>query len=705
MRYRRVAMRANYHPFLFTLMTLTAAAELGLTAFLISAGNEARSWSSSSYHSLLILLCFSSAWTLLFSTAYVLWMVDGAVHLLAQVASSAFWLLLTSILWGLGAGFMHNARSGGNCAGHPPISRVGSHYATYILGPLKSRLSREMGTNNTEFSLLISAFSLNSTWTPLVGGLLASRLGTTFTSILATGVIFLGQATLLVGHLWNSVRIMTLGMFIFGLGVSPLAVVQETIIVRFFKSHGLGVSLALGLVAGKGASFISALTSYPLSQRFGPSAPFFASATLTAFSFTINLVYVFAAKWLVRESGTELEASELHAEAHSRALATSGISSEAEALKEVAKKRMVNLRDITKLGDVFWAYIGLNVLCGMIWAPFTHLAANILQRRFELSEYDAGLKASYLLSGSIFLYPITGFVVDRVKKRNFVLRLFMLSGFLTLCCYIWLALPPSTSKTPVPGIASYALGIGFSPLLLVIMVPRIVPLKYVSTTLGAHKALEQTGSTIFQTLAGLTLDIKKKPSGESLPINQDPDDVQYLLNAFVLFNILEILVILGLAHLDHKEKERGARRASGLLPEHLEDEDEEDSAVKPGRDGDEDRWQVEPSDSEPVHSRRENSFSRAARPSSSTPEQSIPLLGNSQGSLRRSRRYSIESIVSEITADQPMTARVPRTKGEVRRGKVFALVSGILIASAWVLFMGTAWYRLRSKEERGGDRQ
>ncbi|TBU35226.1 hypothetical protein BD311DRAFT_208229 [Dichomitus squalens] len=143
MRYRRVAMRADYHPFLFTLMTLTAAAELGLTAFLISAGNEARTWSSPGYHSLsvparpkcrsrlteshlrssLILMCFSSAWTLLFSTAYVLWIVDGAVHILAQVASSVIWLLLTSILWGLGAGFMHNARTGGNCAGHAPISR------------------------------------------------------------------------------------------------------------------------------------------------------------------------------------------------------------------------------------------------------------------------------------------------------------------------------------------------------------------------------------------------------------------------------------------------------------------------------------------------------------------------------------------------------------------------------------------------------
>ena len=242
--------------------------------------------------------------------------------------------------------------------------------ASYILGPLKSRLSREMGTNNTEFSLLISAFSLNSTWTPLVGGLLASRLGTTTTSILATGVIFLGasplhlpprsdrvltpqigQALLLFGNLTDSVRLMTFGMWVYGLGVSPLAVVQETIIVRFFKSHGLGVSLALGLVAGKGASFISARTSYPLSERFGPHAPFYASTILTAISFFVNIIYVCVSRWLVRESGTELEASELREEAENTQICLT----ESEALKKVAKKRMVYLRDITKLGDVFWA--------------------------------------------------------------------------------------------------------------------------------------------------------------------------------------------------------------------------------------------------------------------------------------------------------------------------------------------------------------
>lgn len=52
LRQRRSVIRANYHPILFTLMALTAAAELGLTAFLISAGNEVQTWASPNYHSL-----------------------------------------------------------------------------------------------------------------------------------------------------------------------------------------------------------------------------------------------------------------------------------------------------------------------------------------------------------------------------------------------------------------------------------------------------------------------------------------------------------------------------------------------------------------------------------------------------------------------------------------------------------------------------
>lgn len=577
---------------------------------------------------------------------------------------------------------------------------IGSHYASYILGPLKSRLSREMGTNNTEFSLLISAFSLNSTWTPLVGGLLASRLGTTTTSILATGVIFLGQALLLFGNLTDSVRLMTFGMWVYGLGVSPLAVVQETIIVRFFKSHGLGVSLALGLVAGKGASFVSARTSYSLSERFGPHAPFYASTLLTAMSFIVNIVYVFASKWLVRGAGAELEASELEDEAHNN---TQICLSEAEAMKKVAKKRMVYLRDITKLGDIFWAYIGLNVLCGAIWAPFTHLAANIIERRYNLTERDASIKGSYLLAGSVALYPVTGFVVDRVKGRGFVMQLFTASAVLTLLCYAWLALPPSVTKTPMPAIISFAMGHGFAPLLLVVIVPRLVPAKYVSTTLGAHKALEQVGSTTFQTLAGVALDVSKKKSAELQAfLGGDKKDIQFVLNAFLALNVLQLAGIIGLARMVRKQRRAAARRESALLTHRnevgAENDDEDDSDLSKAKESvDRDRWRSSLADELALDCDRGRSCCRAT---TSDAAENVPLLRDpSRTPSYRDTRYLVSPLAPR--SHSRGSIRVSRSKSVIRRGEVFAALSGMLIFFAWALFLVTAYLKLRSKAERG----
>jgi len=242
--------------------------------------------------------------------------------------------------------------------------------ASYILGPLKSRISRELGASHTEFSLLLSAFSLTSTISPAITGIMASKFGTALTSIIATSVIFLGlplpiysricilismnigQVLLLLGEMSGNLRVMTFGLFVFGLAVSPLAVVQETIIVRFFKSHGLGVSLALGLLAGKGASFIAARTSYPLTEKFGTRAPFYVATFLAAFSFLVNLAYVSSVKYFVDGTCAELEASDIKDEARRRSVVN---MSEAQALEKVASKKKVNLGDISRLGDVFWA--------------------------------------------------------------------------------------------------------------------------------------------------------------------------------------------------------------------------------------------------------------------------------------------------------------------------------------------------------------
>lgn len=146
---------------------------------------------------------------------------------------------------------------------------------------------------------------------------------------------------------------MVFGLFIFDLGIGPLSVSQETIIVRFFGNHGLGVPMALGLVGGKGASFISARTSYPLSEHYGRHTPFYVATSLAGLSVIINLVYVSASKWFIRSMGTRLDASEIYTEARDVLLSIS----EAQALRAVAERRKVKLGEITRLDLVFWTYV------------------------------------------------------------------------------------------------------------------------------------------------------------------------------------------------------------------------------------------------------------------------------------------------------------------------------------------------------------
>ena len=84
-------------------------------------------------------------------------------------------------------------------------------------------------------------------------------------------------------------------------------------------------------------------------------------------------------------------------------------------------------------------YIGLNIFCGMIWSPFTHLAAfvvlfpssrvilstfrNIIEKRYGMSEGGAANQASYLLAGSLVLYPIVSLMEHIVHSLSHVLIL------------------------------------------------------------------------------------------------------------------------------------------------------------------------------------------------------------------------------------------------------------------------------------------
>jgi hypothetical protein len=227
--------------------------------------------------------------------------------------------------------------------------------------------------------------------------------------------------------------------------------------------------------------------------------------------------------------------------------------------------------------------------------------------------------------------------------------------------------------------------------LLVVMVPQIVPLKFVPTALGAHKSvskhirryftssltamkIESAGSTLFQTVAGWLLDgkIQKSHSQKTL---QTPasSSIQPLLNTWVFLNICQLLAVFLVSWLDRRQKIFAARQKYALLrphdPTQLEPELGDSATPRRTEEGDE-GWSDE----------------AATMTSTSSVEGRPPSPGQEQLWVR-----------------SPAGGKWARHSYEkrVRRGEICALLCCAIIFCTWALFFVTAVLRLRSKGERG----
>ncbi|GAA5855816.1 hypothetical protein JCM8547_000368 [Rhodosporidiobolus lusitaniae] len=403
---------------------------------------------------------------------------------------------------------------------------VGSHYATYTLGPIKKSLH----TSEGGFAALITALELANTVTPLLSGFLVPRFGAATCGLVATGSVSLGQLIVCLaqdseGGVSGNLGGMVFGLLIFGAGISPLAVVQETIILKHNSSSSRFVarSVALGLVLGKTSSFAAAWSSDRL-HSISPRLPFFTAAGLAFFSFSACVLYAHV------ERST------------SRLLASSSPSSAKPAHLDTAHPhRPLRLSALASFGDPFWLYLLVCALAG-IWYTTNHLSSHFLQAVYEIPQAEASSKASVLLALSTVLYPLIGWTLD--KRREWLGGMWVAVPALTATTYFALLMLPAVLP-PVAALLPAAVGIGSGPLLLVLVVPRLVEPHQAATALGAHKSLEMAGAIIFQTLCGFLLSLGSSPSSPTSPTIPERDEEEDNTNYALSFLFLVSLVMLG----------------------------------------------------------------------------------------------------------------------------------------------------------------
>lgn len=175
---------------------------------------------------------------------------------------------------------------------------------------------------------------------------------------------------------------------------------------------------------------------------------------------------------------------------------------------------------------------------------------------------------------------------------------------------------------------------------------------------------------------------------------------------FLFLNGCQLLSIVVLARMYRREQQAAARRANALLGPVL-GEDTRDVLTRPVKEPAsvrEEDWR-RPARSSSV-GRRTSIRAHSSLSSPHITEETIRLPRTPSGSSSRTQsQYLISHRNSVIESDSDDTRPSPRVLGlkrTRRRGEIWAMVYGSLIVFAWVLFMVTAWLRLRSRDERGG---
>lgn len=150
--------------------------------------------------------------------------------------------------------------------------------------------------------------------------------------------------------------------------------------------------------------------------------------------------------------------------------------------------------------------------------------------------------------------------------------------------------------------------------------------------------MEQTGNTLFQTLAGVLLDSRQSQGGMAY---------QSLLDTFVLLNVLQCTSIILLAYLQYRRNSTSRRE---------------------------------------VHTRQNSAVAEGTE----TPRNSVSreqLLAPTD----HARYHSYDSVCS--TTSEPLSD-IRKDRSEVKRGVFFAIACVALVVSAWILFLITAWQKL-----------
>ena len=417
-----------------------------------------------------------------------------------------------------------------------------NYYFYDALSPLKFILQEKLNFSSQDFGIVAGFYAFPNTFLlmAILGGIILDKLGIRptgflFAVFMLIGAVITGYGATdyyreggfgygLMNSFWSSyspeLKMMSLGMLIFGLGAETSIVVASKIIVKWFKGYEIALAFAINL----GIARIGTALAFNLSPRLifenNWTFPIWFAVMLLLIGFVGFLFYLMFDVKLDRQEKIQTSLIDKDEEFH---------------ISDLAKL-------FTNRSFLFIAALCVTFYAGVF--PFLKYAPDFFFHKYGVSKEASGDIASLLPYGTVIFTPLFGWFVDKKGKSAtlmiygslLLLIVHLLFSFTSFNVYVLMVL----------------LGIAFSlvPAAMWPAVAKLVPEYRIGTAYGAMFSLQNLGLFGVPILAGYILDITNP--GITPQMIEEGSRLYYTptILMFAAFGVLGFVFALLLKHND-----------------------------------------------------------------------------------------------------------------------------------------------------------
>lgn len=390
-----------------------------------------------------------------------------------------------------------------------------NYYFYDALSPLKFLMERELGFSSSDYGFFQAAYSIPNVFLlmAIIGGIILDRIGIRITGLAFIFIQFFGALVTAYGASpyfndggWGydfmgsfltayspSLKMTSLGFFLFGLGAETSIVVISKVIVKWFKGKEIALALGLNVAIarlGMGAAMMVSPRLVVESTQTTPlwanwTMPIWFGALLLGIGFLAFLIYTI---WDIRFDRRSRERME---------------TDPAEQFRFSDLFALLTNR----------SFIYITMLCVLFYSavfPFMKYAPDLMINKFGVDPTLAGDISSILPFGTLVFTPLFAWYCD---YRGRSASLMVYGSILLVAVHLTFAF-----TTITPYIPMFILGIAFSlvPAAMWPAVTKIVPTKRIGTAYGAMFTIQAIGLMLFPWLIGLVLDTTNPGVAETI---------------------------------------------------------------------------------------------------------------------------------------------------------------------------------------------